>query len=77
MEDGMIEGDIMVMETTQIGEIMVMEEAEMVIVEIGEEILDKVLMGIKITDHLQGTSKNQTMILEEIDIELTPQTTII
>ena len=31
---------------------MVMEEVEMLTVEIGEEILDKVQMGIKITDPL-------------------------
>ena len=48
----MIEGVIMVMETTQTEEVMVVEEAEMVMVEIGEEILDKVQMGIKITDLL-------------------------
>ena len=52
IEDGMIEGGIMVMELTQIEEIMVMEEVEMLTVKIGEEILDKVQMGIKITDPL-------------------------
>ena len=41
IEDGMIEGDIMVMELIQIEEIMVMEEVEMLTVKIGEEILDK------------------------------------
>ena len=35
---------------------MVMEEAEMVMVGIGEEILDKVQMGIKITDPLWRTN---------------------
>ena len=41
IEDGMIEGDIMVMELIQIEEIMVMEEVGMLTVRIGEEILDK------------------------------------
>ena len=48
----------MVMEVTQIGEIMVMEEVEMVTVETGKEILDKVLMEIKITDPLQVTNRH-------------------
>ena len=48
----------MVMELTQIEEIMVMEEVEMLTVKIGEEILDKVQMGIKITDPLWGTNKH-------------------
>ena len=52
----MIEGGIMVMEPTQIEEIMVKEEVEMLTVEIGEEILDKVQMGIKITDPPWGTN---------------------
>ena len=52
IEDGTIEGGIMVMDPTQIKGIMVMEEVEMLTVEIGEEILDKVQMGIKITDPL-------------------------
>ena len=51
-------GGIMVMEPTQIEEIMVMEEVEMLTVKIGEEILDKVQMGIKITDPLWGTNKH-------------------
>ena len=41
IEDGMIEGGIMVMELIQKEEIMVMEEVEMLTVKIGEEILDK------------------------------------
>ena len=48
----------MVMEPTHIEEIMVMEEVEMLTVIIGEEILDKVQMGIKITDPLWGTNKH-------------------
>ena len=68
----------MVMEPTQIEEIMVMEEVEMLTVIIGEEILDKVQMGIKITDPLWGTNKTlNNKTLEEIDIELTPQIKII
>ena len=39
--DGMIEGDIMVVELIQIEEIMVMEEVGMLTARIGEEILDK------------------------------------
>ena len=54
----MIEGVTMVVETTQIEEVMVMEEVEMLIVEIGEEILDKVQMGIKIADPLWGTNRH-------------------
>ena len=46
----MIEGGIMVMELIQIEEIMVMEEVEMLTVKIGEEILDKAQMGIKIIE---------------------------
>ena len=46
------------MEPTQIEGIMVMEEVEMLTVKIGEEILDKVHMGIKITDPLWGTNKH-------------------
>ena len=42
----------MVMELIQIEEIMVMEEVEMLTVKIGEEILDKAQMGIKIIDPL-------------------------
>ena len=48
----------MVMELTQIEEIMVIGEVEMLTVKIGEEILDKVQMGIKITDLLWGTNKH-------------------
>ena len=48
----------MVMKLTQIEEIMVMEEVEMLTMKIGEEILDKVQMGIKITDFLWGTNKH-------------------
>ena len=58
IEDGMIEGGIMVMELIQIEEIMVMEEVEMLTVKIGEEILDKVQMGIKIIDPLWGTNRH-------------------
>ena len=54
----MIEGGIKVMEPTQIEEIMVMEEVGMLTVEIGEEILDKVQMGIKITDPLWETNRH-------------------
>ena len=57
-KNGMIERGVMVMETTQIEEVMVMEEIEMLVVEIGEEILDKVQMGIKITDPLWGTNRH-------------------
>ena len=48
----------MVMGPTQIEEIMVMEEVEMLTVKIGEEILAKVQMGIKITDPLWGTNRH-------------------
>ena len=58
IEDGMIEGGIMVMELIQIEEIMVMEEVEMLIVKTGEEILDKAQMGIKIIDPLWGTNRH-------------------
>ena len=58
IEDGMIEGGIMVMELIQIEEIMVMEEVEMLTVKIGEEILDKAQMGIKIIDPLWGTNRH-------------------
>ena len=46
------------MELTQIEEILVMEEVEMLTVKIGEEILDKAQMGIKITDPLWGTNRH-------------------
>ena len=46
------------MELIQIEEIMDMEEVEMLTVKIGEEILDKVQMGIKITDPLWETSRH-------------------
>ena len=48
----------MVMELIQIEEIMVVEEVEMLTAKIGEEILDKVQMGIKITDLLWGTNRH-------------------
>ena len=51
-------GGIMVMEPTQIEEIMVMEEVEMLTMKFGEEILDKAQMGIKITDPLWGTNRH-------------------
>ena len=51
-------GGIMVMEPTWIEEIMVMEEVEMLTMKIGEEILDKVQVGIKITDPLWGTNRH-------------------
>ena len=44
------------MEITQIEETMEMEKVEMVMVETGEEILDRVLMGIKVTDPLQASN---------------------
>ena len=37
---------------------MVMEEVEMLTVKTGEEILDKVQMGIEITDSLWGTNRH-------------------
>ena len=37
---------------------MVMEEVEMLTVKIGEEILDKVQMGIKIIDPVWGTNRH-------------------
>ena len=37
---------------------MVMEEVEMLTVKIGEEFLDKVQMGIKITDPVWGTNRH-------------------
>ena len=58
IEDGMIEGGIMVVELIQIVEILDMEEVEMLTVKIGEEILDKVQMGIKITDPLWETNRH-------------------
>ena len=56
IEDGMIEGVIMVVEIIQIEEIMVMEEVEMLTVKIGEEVLAQ--MGIKIIDPLWGANRH-------------------
>ena len=47
----------MVVELIQIEGILDMEEVEMLTVKIGEEILDKVQMGIKITDPLWETNR--------------------
>ena len=48
----------MVVALIQIEKIMVMEEVEMLKVKIGEEILDKAQMGIKIIDPLWGTNRH-------------------